>query len=174
MALDTASSAPQAWANWNFNAGSLDLVECIKSIAQSGPSAWARVVGTRDDLEATNEEGQLVPGVYVIYRGPVFKEANDHKAEVEHRWLIVVAVAGPVNTRESGQKDAEAGKYLPLLMQSLHGYIPAGCTTALVPETPPSAKQSGRYGYYPLAFKATTVYSIRKGPSVGPLPLDRR
>lgn len=167
-------SPAQAWAEWNFHAGSLDLVERIKRVAQSGTRAWARIVGTRDDMEATTEEGQLTPGVYVIYRGFSVKGSNEHRAEIEHRWIIVLAIAGPANTREVSAKDAEAGRYLPQLLQALHGHTPAGCTTALVPETPPAPRASGRYGYYPLAFVATTVYSTRKGPSAGPLPLDRR
>lgn len=174
MSLDSSPSGVQAWADWNFHAGSLDLVKRIKSVAQTGPNAWARIVGTRDDIESTSEESQLTPGVYVVYGVPVFKEANEHKATVEHRWTIVLAVSGPANTREVSAKDAEAGRYLPQLLQALHGYTPAGCTTPLVPVTPPAQKTSGKYGYYPLAFTATTVYSTRKGPGNGPLPLDRR
>ena len=110
----------------------------------------------------------------MIYRGFSVREASENRAEIEHRWLVVLAIAGPANTREPSAKDVAAGTYLPQLVQALHGYTPAGCTTALVPETPPLPQVAGRYVYYPLAFKATTVYSTRKGPSVGPLPLDRR
>ncbi len=173
MSLD-APGASQAWADWNFHAGSLDLVQRIKSVAQAGDAPWARIVGTRDDMAATREDTQVTPGVYVIYRGLVVKSANEKRAEIEHRWIVVLAIAGPPNSRESSDRDAEAGRYLPLLVQALHGYTPAGSTAPLVPATPPAPAVSGRYGYYPLLFTAVTVYSTRKGPAVGPLPLDRR
>lgn len=172
-ALD-ARGGLQAWADWNFHAASLDLVQRIKAVAQAGSAPWARLVGTRDDMAATQEESQLTPGVYVIYRGFSVQGADDYRAEIEHRWFIVLAIAGPVNTREAAGRDVEAGRYLPQLVQALHGYTPAGCTSPLVLATPPMPVVSGRYGYYPLAFTALTVYSTRKGPAIGPLPLDRR
>ena len=172
-ALDS-DGGPQAWAAWNFHASQLDLVQRIKKFSQECETPWARIVGTRDDMAATQEESQLVPGVDVLYRGPSFKSATESKAEVEHRWRIVVAVAGPVNTHETAVRDEEAGRYLPILLQALHGYIPDGSTAPLVPATPPEPKTSGRYGYYPLDFTALTIYSTRRGPALGPLPLDRR
>lgn len=164
----------QAWSEWNFHAATLDLVQCIKAVAQAGVSPWARIVGTRDDMAATQEEQQLTPGVYVLYRGFVVRSADERRAELDHRWRIVLAVAGPVNTRETGARDLEAGRYLPQLVQALHGYTPAGSTGPLVPATPPEPVRSGRYGYYPQDFTALTVYSTRRGPAIGPLPLDRR
>ena len=98
MSLD-APGAAQAWADWNFHAGSLDLVQRIKAVAQGGASPWARIVGTRDDMAATREEAQVTPGVYVIYRGLVVKSANEKRAEIEHRWIVVLAFAGPPNSR---------------------------------------------------------------------------
>lgn len=172
-ALDSVGG-PQAWAAWNFFATQADLVRLIKSVSQEGDAPWARIVGTRDDMAATEEESQLTPGVYVLYRGPSFKSATETRAEVEHRWRIVTAVAGPANKRDSSARDAEAGRYLPILLQALHGYTPEGSTAPLVPATPPEPKASGKYGYYPLDFTATTIYSTRRGPALGPLPLDRR
>ena len=164
----------QAWASWNFHASQLDLVRRIKEVSQECEKPWARIVGTRDDMAATEEESQITPGVYVLYRGPSFRSATETRAEVEHRWRIVVAVAGPVNSKDTIARDAEAGRYLPILLQALHGYIPDGSTAPLVPTTPPEPKTSGRYGYYPLDFTALTIYSTRRGPALGPLPLDRR
>lgn len=174
MSLDSLPAYP--WAAWNFHAASLDLVQRIKGVAQAAPNAWARIVGTRDDLAAVTEDMQVTPGVYVIYRWFTVLSASKSQAEIEHRWYVVLAVAGAANSKEPSARDAEAGGYLPQLIQALHGYTPAGCTTPLLPFTPPPAKPSenGRYGYYPLAFKASTIYSTRKGPAVGPLPLDRR
>lgn len=163
-----------AWAAWNFHATALDLVQRIKAVAQAGDAPWARIVGTRDDMAATQEEQQLTPGVYVLYRGLTVISADDYRAQIDHRWRIVLAVAGPVNTRETAGRDLEAGRYLPQLVQALHGYTPAGSTGPLVPATPPAPAPSGRYGYYALDFTALTVYSTRKGPAIGPLPLDRR
>lgn len=172
-ALD-ARGGLQAWAEWNFHSAALDLVQRIKAVAQEGDTPWARIVGTRDEMAATQEERQLTPGVYVLYRGFAVRGADERRAELYHRWRIVLAVAGPVNTRETGARDLEAGRYLPQLVQALHGYTPEGSTGPLIPATPPEPAPSGRYGYYPLDFTALTVYSTRKGPAIGPLPLDRR
>lgn len=163
-----------AWADWNFNAGELDLVRRIKSVAQSGPDAWARIVGTRDDLEAVTEEKQMTPGVYVIYAGFAVKDASPAGATIEHRWRIVLAVSSKAPGREASPRNQVAGKFLPALLQALHGYIPEGSTTALVPATPPPGKTSGHFAYYPLMFTSETVYSTRKGPAIGALASDRR
>ncbi len=166
-------NGPSAWADWNFLAAELDLVERIKGVAQSGPNAWARIVGTRDDISSVTEEQQVVPGVYVIYGGFAIKNANEFKAEVEHRWRVVLAVATAAKVgREASLLNQVAGKYLPQLLQALHGYIPLGSTTPLIPVTPPPFSTTGKFGYYPLAFTSDTFYSTRSGPGI--VPLDRR
>ena len=164
----------QAWADWNFMAGELDIVRRIKEATQTGPDAWARVVGTRDDLDQVKEDQQVTPGVYVIYAGPGFKQANQSQATVEHRWRIVLAVAAATPGREASPRNQVAGKYLPSLLQALHGFVPAGSTTGLVPATPPPMYPNGKFSYYPLSFTSETIYTTRKGPAIGPLPLDRR
>ena len=174
MSLD--SKPPLVWADWNFHAASLALVQRIKEVSQNGPNAWARIVGTRDDLASVTEANQVTPGVYVLYRGFAVLNADKHNAEIEHRWFVVLSVSGAANAKEPAAKDAEAGRYLPQLLKALHGWVPDGCTTPLLPMTPPPPRPSenGRYSYYPLAFKASTIYSTRNGPAVGPLPLDRK
>jgi len=164
----------QAWSDWNFLAGELDIVRRIKEAAQSGPDAWARIVGTRDDLDEVKEEQQVTPGVYVIYAGFAVKDAGPAQATVEHRWRVVLAVSAASPGREASPRNQVAGKFLPALLQALHGFIPAGSTTALVPASPPPVYANGKFSYYPLSFTSETIYTTRKGPAIGPLPLDRR
>ena len=166
--------ASQAWQDWNFNAGELDIVRRIKEVAQSGPDAWARIVGTRDDMEAVTEEQQLTPGVYVIYAGFAVKDASAAGATLEHRWRVVLAVSSMAPGREASPRNQIAGKFLPSLVQALHGYVPEGSTTPLVPTTPPASRTNGHFTYYPLAFTSDCVYSTRKGPAIGTLASDRR
>lgn len=164
----------QAWTDWNFMAGELDIVRRIKEATQTSPDAWARVVGTRDDLDEVKEEQQVTPGVYVIYAGFAIKDASTSQATIEHRWRIVLAVSSLSPGREASPRNLVAGKYLPALMQALHGYIPDGSTTGLVPASPPPTYPNGKFSYYPLSFTSDTIYTTRKGPAIGPLPLDRR
>lgn len=166
--------AAQSWADWNFLDGELDIVRRIKEVAQTGPAAWARVVGTRDDLDEVKEEQQVTPGVYVVYAGFSVKDASPAQATIEHRWRVVLAISTATPGREASPRNQVAGKFLPSLLQALHGFIPAGCTTGLVPTTPPSIYPNGKFSYYPLSFTSETLYTTRKGPAIGPLPLDRR
>ena len=164
----------QSWLDWNFNAGELDIARRIKEAVQTGPDAWARIVGTREDLEAIEEDQQLTPGVYVVYAGPAFKDSSPAGATVEHRWRVVLAVSSKAPGREASPRNQIAGKFLPSLLQALHGYIPEGSTTALVPVTPPPIWPNGSFTYYPLAFTSDCVYSTRKGPAIAALASDRR
>jgi hypothetical protein len=164
----------QAWSDWNFLEGELDIVRRIKEAVQTGPGAWARIVGTRDDLDDIKEEQQVTPGVYVIYAGFSVKDANTSQATIEHRWRVVLAVATATPGREASPRNQVAGQFLPSLLQALHGFIPAGSTTGLVPATPPPSFPNGKFSYYPLSFVSDTIYTTRKGPAIGPLPLDRR
>lgn len=167
-------NASQAWMDWNFMAGELDIVRRIKEATQTGPDAWARVVGTRDDLDQVKEEQQVTPGVYVIYAGFAVKDASTSQATIEHRWRVVLADSTATPGREASSRNLVAGKYLPTLLQALHGFIPAGSTTGLVPASPPPIYPNGKFSYYPLSFTSETIYTTRKGPAIGPLPLDRR
>ncbi len=167
-------SPTQAWSDWNFIAGEVDIVSRIKEASQSAPDAWARIVGTRDDMESVKEDQQLTPGVYVIYAGFAVKDASTTQAIIEHRWRVVLAVAVSTPGREASPRNQVAGKFLPALLQALHGFTPAGSTTGLVPVTPPVPWTNGKFSYYPLAFTSETVYSTRKGPAIGPLPLNWR
>jgi len=163
----------QAWLDWNFLEGEADSVARVKEATQTGPGAWARIVGTRDDLDAITEEQQVNPGVYVIYTGPQLIEANERGALVRHSWRVVLAVAsaaGGAKGREASPRNLVAGKFLPHLLQALHGYIPKGSTTALVPVTPPPMWPNGKFAYYPLAFTSDCHYSTQKGPANRPMP----
>lgn len=162
------------WADWNLAALELDVVAHLKAATQTGADAWARIVGTRADIDDVREDQQLVPGVYAIYRGWSIKVADERSAELEHRLRVVLALRKAGGGKDTSSINAEAGKRLAQLMLTLHGYTPAGCTTALVPATPPAIYHNAPFSYYPLAFTATTLYSTRRGPSIGDLPFDRR
>ncbi len=167
-------AASQSWADWNFHAGELDIVRRIKEVTQSGPGAWARIVGTREDLEAIQEDQQVTPGVYVVYAGAVFKDSSVAGATVQHQWRVVLAISSKAPGREASPRNQIAGKFLPGLLLALHGFTPEGSTTPLVPVTPPPIFPSGNFTYYPLAFTSDCVYSTRKGPAIGPMASDRR
>lgn len=159
-----------AWSAWNFYESELDIVARLKAATQSGAGAWARIVGTRDDLEEVDEARQVVPGVYVLYQGYSVDAVNESRATLRHRWRVVLAVAVVrAKGREVSRRNQVAGKYLPSIIQALHGYTPAGSTTPLVPATPPAARPSGGFAYYPLDFTADTIYSTKHGPSIAPL-----
>jgi hypothetical protein len=171
------SHVEQSWLDWNFYDTEQDLVDRLKVAFQTGPDAWARIVGTRDDLAEVTESQQTVPGVYVVYRTYQVVSATDKRAALRHLWFVVLAVSvGATKQRESVARNKLAGRYLPAILRALHGYTPAGATTPLVPVTPPPPKPSadGRFGYYPVAFTCDAHYSTAGGPAVGPLPLDRR
>lgn len=163
-----------AWADWNFTALEQDVVARLKQLTQTGPDAWARIVGTRGDIADVREDQQVVPGVYAIYGGFVVKSANDNSAELEHRLRVVLALRQAAASRDAGAVNVEAGKRLAQLMKGLHGYIAAGCTTSLIPMTPPAIYHKGPFSYYPLQFSATTFYSTRRGPAIGDLSASRR
>lgn len=163
-----------AWADWNFIAIEQDVVARLRDLTQTGAGAWARVVGTRGDIVDVREDQQVVPGVYAIYGGFVVKSANDNSAELEHRLRVVLALRQAAPSRDSGAVNVEAGKRLAQIMKGLHGYFAAGCTTPLIPMTPPPIFHKGPFSHYPLLFSATTIYSTRRGPAIGDLPFDRR
>lgn len=162
------------WEDWSITALEQDVAARLKKLTQTGSDAWARAVGTRADIEDVREDQQLVPGVYAIYSGFAIKSANEHSAEMEHRLRVVLALRKAGSGKDTAGINAEAGTRLAQLMRGLHGYTPAGCTTALVPVTPPPIYHSGPFSYYPLAFTASTHYSTRRGPAIGDLPFDRR
>jgi|GEM_PF-2013107 len=158
------------WAEWNFYESELDIVARLKAAIQSGPGAWARIVGTRDDLDTVTEDQQVTPGVYVIYQGFQVVDAKEQRATLRHRWAVVLSVSlAGAKGRESSPRNQVAGKFLPAILQALHGYTPLGATTPLIPITPPAARPSGRFSYYPLAFTSDTNYSTKQGPSIAPL-----
>lgn len=137
---------------WDFTVAEAGIVAWIKAKAQTGDAAWARFVGTRKELAAVAEEMQKAPAVYVVYDGFVVASSNEYEALLAHRWFIVLALANAGSQREAEPLNDAAG---PLMKQlfDLFGYTPPGCSSPLVPVTPPRPYFSpAKFAYYPLAF----------------------
>lgn len=153
---------------WNFHAAETAIVDRIKAAAQSGPGAWARAVETRDKLATVAEEMQTVPAVYVVYDGYTVLEADEQRALLSHRWLVIVVVGNATQGRESSPRNQEAGPYVAAVLAALHGYRPPGSTTALVAATPPRPYYSeAKFAYFPVAFTTNVIHSSRRGPLLG-------
>lgn len=141
-----------AAADWDFTVPEAGIVAWVKAKTQQGPGAWCRAVSTRKDLAAVAEEAQLSPAVWVVYDGFVVVSANEHVATLAHRWFVILSMSSAASQAEAAPLNDAAG---PLLRQlfGLFGYVPPGCSTPLVPATPPRPYFSpARFAYYPLAF----------------------
>jgi hypothetical protein len=159
-----------AWRNWNFLEAELDIVAKLKAATQEGPDRWARIVGTRDDMERVKEDQQVTPGVYVLYRWFAVPEANEKRGVLKHRWVILIAVSAPgAKQREASPLNQVAGRFIPSVLQALHGYTPIGSTEPMVIATPPERWSGNGFGYYPLAFTSNTLFSLKQGPANAPL-----
>lgn len=152
---------------WDFATAEASIVDQLKAQCQSGPSAWARLVGTRANLAEVAEEMQLTPAIYLVYDGFVVLSADPQRANLAHRWLAIVAIANAVQGRDSAPRDAEGGPYQAAVFRALHGFMPAGSTEALTPATPPRPYYSeARFAYYPVAFTSLVHHSTRWGAGV--------
>lgn len=159
-----------AWRDWNFLEAELDIVARLKAATQEGPERWARIVGTRDDMEGVTEEKQVTPGVYVLYRWFAVPDATEKRGVLKHRWLILIAVSAPgAKQREASPLNQVAGRFIPSVLQALHGYTPIGSTEPMVIATPPERWSGKGFGYYPLAFTSNTHFSLKQGPANAPL-----
>lgn len=163
-------SVLNAWADWNFLEAELDIVARLKQATQEGPDRWARIVGTRDDMEAVTEAKQTTPGVYVLYRWFSVPEANERRGVIRHQWRILIAVSTvSARQREASPLNQVVGKFVPSVLRALHGYTPRGSTEPLVIATPPDRWSGKGFGYYPLAFTSNTHFSLKQGPANAPL-----
>lgn len=155
-------------SNLSFHAAEASIVARLQASLQSGPDAWARLVGTRKTLADVAEEQQTVPAAYVVYDGFVVLDANQFEAVLAHRWLVVVAVSNVAQGREAAPLNVEAGPYMWDVIGALHGFVPAGSATALVPATPPRPYYSdAKFAYFPVAFTCNVNHNIRRGAMPG-------
>lgn len=150
---------------FNLLAAEGGIVGRLKLVSQQGPGAWARKVGTRDYLATVAEEMQDAPAVYVVFDGLVVFDADEQRASLGQRWLVVLAVSTAAQPNEAAPRNQEAGPMLASLLVGLQGYTPPGCASGLVPAQPPRPFYSpgGRFAYYPLAFTARVMHSQRFG-----------
>ncbi|POS08031.1 phage tail terminator protein [Burkholderia gladioli] len=145
---------------WNFLIAETGIVARVKALSQAEGSAWARVVGTRKDLAAITEEMQTVPAVYVVYDGfSVTPETDETTLVLQHRWMVVLAMGNAQSQREAEALNQEAGPYMGQLLSGLHGFVPQGCSEALIANTPPRPYYSpSRFAYYPLLFASGSAH----------------
>ena len=150
---------------FNLLAAETGIVARLVAATQEGAEPWARKVGTKDYLASVVEEKQVVPAVYVVYGGLVVFDADEQRASLGHKWLVVLAVGTAADMREAAPRNQEAGPLLGQLLVALQGYQPPGSTHGLVPVTPPGPyySEAGKFAYYPLAFLSRAMHSQRFG-----------
>ncbi|VFR54784.1 hypothetical protein BRI6_1103 [plant metagenome] len=152
----------------NFHAAEASIVQRLAASIQAGPNRWARLVGTRKTLADVSEEMQVVPAAYVVYDGYVVLDANEFEAAIAHRWVVVIAVSSAAQPRQAAPLNEEAGPYIWDVLHALHGFVPEGAATALIPATPPRPYYSeAKFAYYPAAFTCTVKHNIRRGVMPG-------
>lgn len=149
------------------------IVQRLQQAMQTGPGRWCRKVATRDYLASVAEEMQDAPALYVVYDGLVVFDADEQRASMGHRWLVVVAVAVTApQQRDAAPRNDQGGRYMAAVLHALHGLQLPGHTHGLVPATPPRPYYSeGRFAYFPLAFMARAHFSTRTGLA-GRAPLN--
>ncbi len=149
----------------NLLSAELAIVERLKTVTQTGPDRWARVVGTRDYLASVAEEEQTAPAVYVLYDGPMIFDSDEARVSMGHRWLVVIAVATAAAMRESSPRNQEAGPFMGCVLAGLLGLDVPGHTRGLSAVQPPRPyySEGGKFAYYPLAFMAPAMFSTRFG-----------
>lgn len=137
---------------WDFTVAEAGMLAWIKARTQQGPGAWCRTVGTRKDLAAVAEESQKAPAVWVVYDGFVVVRADENIATLAHRWFVILSVSTAASQRDAEPLNDMAGPWMKQLF-GLFGFTPPGCSTPLVPATPPRPYFSpAKFAYYPLAF----------------------
>ena len=149
----------------NLLSAETGIVQCLQQATQQGPSAWCRKVATRDYLASVAEEMQDAPALYVVYDGLVVFDADEQRASLGHRWLVVVAVKNASQPREAAPRNDEGGRFMAAVLVALHGLQLPAHTHGLIPTTPPRPYygQGGQFAYYPLAFIARAFFSQRFG-----------
>ncbi len=149
----------------NLLAAEAAIVQRLQQATQQGPDAWCRQIGTRDYLATVAEEMQVAPALYVVYDGLVVFDADEQRASVGHRWLVVIAVKNASQPREAAPRNDEGGRFMGAVLAALHGLVLPAHTHGLVPITPPRPYYSagGQFAYYPLAFLARAHFSQRFG-----------
>lgn len=149
----------------NLLSAEAGIVQRLQQATQQGPAAWCRKVGTRDYLASVAEEMQDAPALYVVYDGLVVFDADEQRASLGHRWLVVVAVKNASQPREAAPRNEEGGGFMGAVLAALHGLLLPAHTHGLVPTTPPRPYYSpgGQFAYYPLAFIARALFSQRFG-----------
>lgn len=150
---------------FNLLAAETGIVAHLVAATQEGADPWARKVGTKDYLASVVEEVQVVPAVYVVYGGLMVYDADEQRASLGHRWLVVLAVGTAADMREAAPRNQEAGPLMGRLIVALHGFVPPGSSFGLVPVQPPPPyySEGGKFAYYPLAFVSRAMYSHRFG-----------
>ncbi|MBE2242390.1 MAG: hypothetical protein IAE86_06530 [Burkholderiaceae bacterium] len=141
------------------------IVQALQRATQQGADAWCRKIGTRDYLATVAEEMQDAPALYVVFDGLVIFDADEQRANLGYRWLVVVAVKTAAQPREAAPRNDEGGRYMAAVHVALHGLLLPAHTHGLVPTTPPRPYYSpgGSFAYYPLAFIARAHFSKRFG-----------
>lgn len=146
---------------WDFTVAETGIVDRLKVATQQGAGKWAREVATREDLAGVAEEMQNAPAIYTVYDGFVVKSADEYVCALVHRFLAVLVVKNAAAQREAAPINKAAGPKMKSIFEALHGFQPPGCSSRLVPASPPRPFYSpGGFAYFPLAFTAESNHSV--------------
>lgn len=145
---------------WDFTVAETGILERLRQATQQGEDRWAREVGTRGDMARVAEEQQNAPCLYTVYDGFSVRSADEYTCTLLHRFLAVVVVKNAAAQREAEPINQAAGPKMKSVLQALHGFRPPGCSTRLVPVTPPRPYHSAGFGYFPLAFTVESNHCV--------------
>lgn len=146
---------------WDFSVAEDGILARLKQATQEGDGRWAREVSTRADLAGVAEEKQNAPSIYTVYDGFAVRAADEHTCTLLHRFLAVVVIKAPGAQRDPGPIHDSAGPKLQSVLAALHGFKPPGCTSRLVPITPPRPYYSDAgFAYFPLAFSVESNHCV--------------
>jgi hypothetical protein len=157
----------KGWEEWNFLAAEKSIADALKASAMKPGAGWARFVGTRLEADEIEEEAQSCPGIYVIYGNFTISDADQKKASLVHSFFVTLSVSSAEQRNSGYLRTKQAGELIPRILQLLHGFVPDGCTTGLIPATPPKPTHNKKFSYYPLRFTAEAHYRVSSGPGLG-------
>ncbi len=125
-------------------------------VARLNEKVSARIYSA-DELSSIEERAQVSPSVHVIYDGytPTQEIANGAIQQVEHRWLIIIAVKSVKDTKSQRDK---ASPLIDETLEAMLGHQPTTELDALRMADAPAPVYTANFAYFPLAFTARATY----------------
>lgn len=111
------------------------------------------------DLQGVKENAQPDQALFVVLDGyrVVKCEAEAKFAQVDLRWLVVVAVRNARQTDAAASVRDTAGAIMQSVIQTLLGWRPPGASGAVRLTDALRPGRSDQFSYYPLGFAVATI-----------------